>query len=413
MERISLLEKLGLSGPWLALATIGCLGFIIWITMGVSAKTKIGRKLFPIQQMMVACMLLSNLYILPGPKYSVYSSINTVGLPISLALLLFSCNIRALAKMLGKKPFIIMVAGSLASFVVGLTVTFLCGKSAGIEGTKGLVGVIATTIGGTENYYAVTSMFNIDPTMQAAVRVITAIGNAMVVALNTTVASSASFRQMIERWTKPTYSSIENIESFKSLEKVHVPATKFNNDSLTFMVMLALIVAALTKWGAGFIPAINLPGGGVITIDSTIVLTTVCLVIAAYGGKLIDIEHIQHVGMMVMNFVLASMFVKIDVTALKSAINLVLPVLLMYFFEWAVMTFVFAKIMRVDSLTTAISSMANVGGTGSAPVIPVVAEQPDLVPVAVAMASICGGVANYGGWIAGEILLGTIWGVTF
>ena len=64
---------------------------------------------------------------------------------------------------------------------------------------------------------------------------------------------------------------------------------------------------------------------------------------------------------------------------------------------------VMAKIFKLDMFTSAVASLANIGGTASAPVL-AAAYSGSLVPVAILMALMGYIVGTFGGLITGNIM---------
>ncbi len=407
MFETSLIQMIGLNDLWTQVLVLGLMCVILAGIHYVTPKFKVTRSLGPQVPTFFIALALSNLRIFPAPDYALYNNIYNVGLPVALALLLLSIDIRAMVKSLKPRVFVVMVCACFATFFGALVAGIVFRPD--VLGVKTLASCAGAAIGGTENMLATAAALEIDHDLIGAITAINMLVYTVSCMILFGVAGSDAMLGRLNSWIKP-------LQDPKALAaEVHSHAKNkeyFPINTKTTLMMVASVMGciAVSQFVAKFIKPIPLPGGGEITISWYLILTTVCLVVGTFTpvGKF---ELIEHAAMPLLFLSVMAIFLKADLLASLEMINLFPVVLTMYMLH-KVFVIISAKILRVDALTSVTASMAAIGGGASAPMIPTVAGVPEMIPLSIIFATIGYAFANYLAWADGQILLKLLHGIT-
>ena len=409
MDKISLIERLGMSASVQTVAVLGIMFLMIYFVLTNIHKIPVVRKIGAPIVLVFLGIVLTNCGILPDPSYPLYSTINNIGMPIALSMLLMSIDLRAMKRIMGAKPFLIMVLGAVATSVGGIIVGLIWGAigNPSIEQLKGVAMMVGAGIGGTENFIAVGQSLEATTDSLAGFSIPMVIGCQAVVAMNFVIAGNVAYQKKFNGFIKPSYNIVERINELGEDKTVKKPFDG-NNSMLAFA--LACITTGVAFWLGGIIPPIPLPGGGILTIPSLLILTTICLLIGTFTS-LGKIDKMQDLGGAALYLVVFALFMTMDMSTFVDNIVMIVPFFLLCLFHWIIIILL-AKIFKVDIVTTIIASTANVGGNVSAPICASLTGYKELLPVAVMMAAVGTALGNYGGFFVGQVLLKAIFGVT-
>ena len=407
--KISLIEKISPNSGMTAVLTIGVMLLIIYIIFVYGPKWKIIKIIGPPVPLVGIAILCSNCGITPAPGYAVYNSIYSTLMPVALAMLLLSVNFKTLKKTLGSKPFLIMAIGGVATMVGGLIIGLIFRPD--IVDCKGYAAQVAAGIGGTENFLGVAQALQLEQEYSGGFSIAMVLSVSLITTVNYCICGNRTLAGKFNRWIKPDFDVVENLEDMERRSGEHVYDHKWSSTNLALGLILACFCVGICYTLGKHIPKIPLPGGGVITIESILVMTTVCLLIGSLFPKLTNIEGMAEVGQVCLWLVLVSLYMKMEFSDLNSVLYILLPFCLIFIIHW-IITVVAAKLMKIDIITTLIASTACVGGGNSAPICAMMTGHGQLVPMAVTMAALGYAMANYGGWMVGQILLKLLHGIT-
>lgn len=396
---------IGLGPVWTPILVLGLMCFILAGIHIFTPKYKFTRSLGPQVPTFFIALALSNLHIFPAPTYTLYSDVYNIVLPVALAMLLLSIDIRTLFKCLKPKIFLIMVCACFATFFAAIIAGLILRPD--VDGVKTLASCAASAIGGTENLLATAAALGVKENLVGAITALNMLVYTISCMILFGTAGSEVLLNKLDKWIKPTQDPRAIAAEVHANKKEFYESTSINILVMGGVVMGCIAVSQLT---AKFIKPISLPGGGLITISWYLFLTTVCLLIGTYThiGK---IKLLSQVAMPLLFLSVMAVFLRADLVASFAMIQYFPVILVMYMLHKVILIFC-AKALRVDALTTVTASMAAIGGAASAPMIPTVAGVPELIPVSIIFATMGYAFANYLGWIDGEVLLKLLHGFT-
>lgn len=409
MDNISIIERIAPNPEIAAVLTVGLMFLLIYVTFVHGPKWKLIKIMGPPVPLVGAAIFLSNTGIAPAPGYEVYNSIYSTLMPVALALLLLSVNFRTLKKSMGSKPFLIMAIGGFATMLGGLIIGFVFKPN--IIDCKGYAAQVAAGIGGTENFLAVAQALQLGEEFSGGFSIAMVLSVSLITTINYCICGNKTLSKKFNAWIKPTFDVVENLEEMEMRAKEHIYDHKWSSTSVALAIILSCSCVGFSYSIGKYIPRIPLPGGGIITIESILVMTTVCLLIGAIFPKLTNIEGMAEIGQVCLWLVLVALYMRMDFSDLKNVLYILLPYCLIYILHWIIII-IAAKFMKIDIITTLIASTANIGGGNSAPICAMMTGHGQLVPMAVTMAALGYAMANYGGWLVGQILLKTLHGIT-
>lgn len=404
---MSLVEMLGLGPDWTPVFTMGLMCFILVLVHTYTPKLKLLRITGPQVPTFIIALLLTNFRILPPPDYHLYSFINNIFLPISLGLILLAIDIRAVAKSLGFRPFVLMFSGSIGVFLGGIISGLIFRPSP--DFIKGIAIAAGNAMGGTENSLATAIALKTEEAFTGAMIAVIMIPYTMSAIINFGIAGSLPIRRKLDSWIKPLKTPEDVAKEVRDYES-NVEYFEWGPIAIQGALAATLITVGISRLIGNHIPPIRLPGGGLITISWILVLTTVALIIGTYT-RVKRIPQMRTIGMSLLWLAVMAIFAKTDLAKAATVLSIVPALVLMYLIHH-VFIFLCAKFLRIDSLTAVTASMANIGGAASAPMVPVIGNIPELVPLSILMATIGYALANYLAWSQGQILLKIIHGVT-
>jgi len=211
------------------------------------------------------------------------------------------------------------------------------------------------------------------------------------------------FVDKFNSFVKPVYSASKIAEEFRVKaaeeelggQKTAKKVTERELMLLTAFGFLVLMFSILLEVWAG-------PKGikiGGVPIHPVILTTTFAILAATLIPGVRNLPLAHGVGMWLL-YVIVTVYIS-DVTNLYKMAGQALWVFILFGAYWLILAVhlgvitLAAKLLKVDWATVAVASIANVGGAVTAPICANVYKVPELVPVAVIMASLGYAVANY------------------
>ncbi|SHI68928.1 DUF819 family protein [Lutispora thermophila] len=362
------------------------------------AKSKAVQKFFsfvpPIVLVYLIGMILCtiNFWDLDATK-AAYSNLKNNILYAMIFLMLLRCDIRQMIK-LGPKMIIGFFTGSL-TVMIGFIVTFIVMKGVlGPESWKALGALCGSWIGGSGNMATLQEIFNVGEVEYAYALVVDSIDYSIWVMF---LLWSISFAPKFNKWTKADTSRLDQVS--RSLEADMAE----NKQEITFTTMMVLIGSSLLVSAVGQNVGTWLNSNfGFLDKATWVVLfiTAVGLILAATPfGKLAGAAELSNVFLYGVVALLASRanFMELnDAPAWIAAGFMILAI-------HGILFLIFAKFLKLDMFTCGVSSLANIGGVASAPIL-AGTYSGSLVPVGVLMALFGTVSGTYLGMITGYIM---------
>lgn len=322
-----------------------------------------------------------------------YSALKNNILFAMIFLMLLRCDIRKILK-LGPK----MLGGFFAASIsigIGFIVTYAIMKGAlGADAWKALGALCGSWMGGSGNMIAVQAAFNIGEADMAYALVVDSIDYSIWVMF---LLWAINFAPKFNKWVKADTRALDEV--CKRLEE----DVQTNNEPITFtniifLLGLSLLVSAV---GQNFGAAVS----GVATfLDKstwTVLFITVSGLVGAVTpiGKMSGSAELSNVMLYSVVSLLASRASFLELSDAPVWILAGFMILAIH----GIILFVLAKIFHLDMFTCGVASLANIGGSASAPIL-AGAYSGALVPVGVLMALMGYVVGTGGGILVGNIM---------
>lgn len=377
---------------------IAVLVFLAAVLVGAEKLTK--WKFFKFVPPVVLLYLLTMLLCTVGAwdmeaTKGAYSALKNNILYAMLCLMLLRCDIRKVLK-LGPRMLGGFFAASI-SISIGFIATYaIMNGMLGSEAWKALGALCGSWMGGSGNMVAVQQALHISEADMAYALVIDSIDYSLWVMF---LLWAISFAQQFNKWTKASTATLDEVCA--RLEKEMQEEDKHMNfPGLLFLIGGSLLVSALSQnaGNAIFEWTKTLIGGNTPWIDSatwTVLVVTIIALVAAVTpiGKIAGAAELSNVMLYIVIALLASRASLLELTDAPVWIISGFMILAIH----GIILVVIAKIFKLDMFTCGVASLANIGGTASAPVL-AASYSGALVPVGVLMA-LMGYIIGTGGGI--------------
>ena len=322
-----------------------------------------------------------------------YSALKNNLLYAMIFLMLLRCDIRKIIK-LGPKMLGGFFAASV-SIAIGFIATYAIMHSAlGAEAWKALGALCGSWMGGSGNMIAVQAAFDIGEADMAYALVVDSIDYSIwVMFLRWAINLAPKFN----KWAKADTSVLDEVS--RKLEEdakgIDGPITFVN---LIFLLGLGLVMSA---FGQNIGAAIN---GVAPFLDkatwTVLFITTAGLICAVTPiGKMAGASELSNVLLYSVVALLASRASFLELTDAPVWIIAGFMILAIH----GIIMVILAKIFKLDMFTCGVASLANIGGSASAPIL-AGAYSGALVPVGVLMALMGYVIGTFGGIIVGNIM---------
>lgn len=358
------------------------------------SKGKFFQIVPPVVLMYLTCMVFCTIKVWDlAATSSTYSGLKNNILYTMIFLMMIRCDVRKIVA-LGPK----MIGGFLAaslSIGIGFVITYALFRSAlGSEAWKALAALCGSWMGGSANMLAIQSALDIGEGDMAYALVIDSINYSIwVMFLLWVVNFAAKFNVWTKADTKVLDEVCARLEKEQSGEKAPI-----TGESLFTLFGLALLASALSQHAGTFLNA-NLSFLDKATW-TVLVITVVGLGCAMTSiGKLAGAAELSNITLYMVIGLLAS---RANLAELSDAPIWIAAGFVILAIHAAIMV-VLAKIFKLDMFTCGVASLANIGGTASAPILAGSYNQA-LVPVGVLMALIGYVVGTGGGLIVANLM---------
>ncbi len=340
--------------------------------------------------MMALCTLKA--WDLPATS-AAYSSLKNPLLYAMLFIMLLRCDMRKIARLGGK-----MLTGffaAAASILVGFLAAFAIMRGVlGEDAWKPLGALCGSWMGGGGNMLAIQAALDISESEMAYALVMDSICGTLYIMF---ALWAIGFAGKFNRWTRADTRAIDSVgEALKAESAADRRPLTWQNIAL--LLGSGLLASALCmKLGdliAEYAPFFD-------RATWTVLAVTVLGIILAMTpfGKLRGTEEISNVLLYVVIALIAS---RADLSAVGNAPAWLLTGFIILAVHVGIMLLL-AKLLRLDIFTCAVASLANIGGTATAPVL-AGAYSSALVPVGIIMALLGYVVGTGGGLLTAQLM---------
>lgn len=355
---------------------------------------KVFQFLPPIAMIYLGLMLLCTAHVWDlKSTAATYSSVKNPILYAMLFLMLLRCDLKKIVK-LGPKMLIGFFAATI-SIGLGFVVSFAVFKDGlGPDAWKSLGALCGSWMGGGGNMMAIEAALDITEESMAYALVLDTVCASIYVMF---LLWAIGFADQFNRWTKADVRTIQEVGEALEAE------VRANQKPLLWQNILVLL-------GAGFVVSALSSKAGVL-INSVLPFfdkaTWTVLVVSVAGillaltpfGKLKGTEEVSNVMLYIIVALIAS---RADLRALGNA-HVWLAAGFLILIIHVVILVILAKVLKLDLFTCAVASLANIGGTATAPVL-AGAYSSALVPVGILMALLGYIVGTGGGLIVARLM---------
>lgn len=322
-----------------------------------------------------------------------YTALKNNILYAMLMLMLLRCDIRKILK-LGPR----MLGGFFAASVsigIGFIATYaIMHTQLGADAWKALGALCGSWMGGSGNMVAVQAALKIGEADMAYALVIDSIDYSIWVMF---LLWAINFAPQFNKWTKASTATLDEV--CKRLEDEQLSAdTHITFPGMLFLIGGALLVSALSQ-NAG--AAIESVAPWLDKATWTVLVVTVIGLVAAVTpiGKIAGAAELSNVMLYIVIALLASRANLMELTDAPMWILSGFMILAIH----GIILLLLAKLFKLDLFTCGVASLANIGGTASAPII-AASYSPALVPVGVLMALLGYVIGTGGGLLVANIM---------
>lgn len=322
-----------------------------------------------------------------------YNALKNPILYAMLFIMLLRCDLKKIMR-LGPKMLIGFFAATL-SIGLGFVVSYaIMSKALGPDAWQALGALCGSWMGGGGNMLAIQAALGVPESMMAYALVMDSICATLYVMFLLWI---INFSEKFNKWTKADTQLIDSVG--KALEE----EAKANTKPLVWQNIMLLIGAGLIVSASS--QAVGAMINGVLPFFDkatwTVLVVTVlglCFALTPFG-KLRGTEEVSNVMLYIVVALIAS---RADLSAMGNAPAWLLSGLIILFIHVVIMV-VLCKLLRIDIFTASVASLANIGGTATAPVLAGTYSSA-LVPVGIIMALLGYVVGTGGGLIVAHLM---------
>lgn len=322
-----------------------------------------------------------------------YSNMKNPILYAMLFLMLLRCDLKKIIK-LGPKMLIGFFSATL-SIALGFVISHaIFSSSLGENSWKSLGALCGSWMGGGGNMLAIQAALNVNEGDMAYALVMDSICATLYVMF---LLWAINFSDKFNSWTKADTKLIDEVG--RSLEEEARANTKpLTWQNIAILIGAGLIASALCmELGAAINSVVPFLDKATWTV---LLITAVAIVLALTPfGKLKGTEEMSNV---LLYFVIALIASRADLSAMGNAHIWLLSGFVILVIHIVIML-ILAKLLKLDIFTCAVASLANIGGTATAPVLAGTYSSA-LVPVGIIMALLGYVVGTGGGLIVAKLM---------
>ena len=327
-----------------------------------------------------------------------YSVLKNNLLYAMIFVMLLRCDFRKLAK-LGGRMLAIFLACSFTLFI-GFVVGYPIFKnSLGTDVWGAVAALYASWVGGSANMAAMQAALPVDAGAYSCALALDTVCYSVWIALLLLVVRYSS------KWDKVTVADTSKLQEIADIATKEVEKEKKNASAAdwVFLIGLSLMVSAISQMVGAYFQSI-FSSVGLTMFDkgtmSTVFVTLLGLVCALTPlGKLPAVEELSTVYLYAVVSLLASTASVVDLFKAPMWIIYGLFILVVHI----VLMFLFSKIFHWDLCMVSTASLANIGGSASAPIV-ASAYNPSYAGIGVLMGVLGAAIGNFCGIGIGQIL---------
>lgn len=361
-------------------------------------KGKVAQKIFkfapPIVLIYLGLMVLCTLKLWDlDATADAYSALKNPLLYAMLFIMLLRCDLKKIIK-LGPKMLIGFFSATV-SIGLGFVVAYAIMHNFLGEGAwKSLGALCGSWMGGGGNMLAIQAALNVDEASMAYALVMDSICATLYVMF---LLWAIGFSHKFNKWTKADTRVIDDVgKSLEAEAKANTKPLVWQN--IAILIGSGLLVSALSQEAGklinGYLPFFD-------KATWTVLIVTLLGIILAMTpfGKIKGTEEISNVLLYVVIALIAS---RADLSAMGNAPVWLLTGLIILVIHVGIMI-ILAKVLKLDIFTSAVASLANIGGTATAPVLAGTYSSA-LVPVGIIMALLGYVVGTGGGLLVANLM---------
>lgn len=338
--------------------------------------------------MMTLCTV--GLWNLPETA-AAYSAVKNPILYAMVFLMLLRCDLRKIAKLGGR--MLIGFFSAAGTIIIGFIASYsIFGNTLGENSWKLMGALCGSWMGGGGNMLAVQAALDVSESDMAYALVMDSVCATLYIMF---LLWAIGFKDKFNKWTRADADALEHVSKTLDAQQNEKPLT-FQN--ILFLLGLGLGVSALSSYFGEKI-SLLLPLFDASTW--TVFVVTAIGIAAALTplGKLRGTEELSNVMLYITIALIAS---RANLSAVAQAHLWLLAGITVLIIHAALML-ALAKIFHLDIFTCCVSSLANIGGTATAPILAGTYNSA-LVPVGVVMALLGYIVGTGGGIFAAKIM---------
>lgn len=386
-----------ISNGFMYLATIIFISSVL-IVLPKIFKGKVSQKFFqfvpPVVLIYLGLMLFCTLKLWDlNSTAETYTALKNPLLYAMLFLMLLRCDLRKIIK-LGPKMLIGFFSATIS---IGLGFFIAYAVMHGILGEgawKSLGALCGSWMGGGGNMLAIQSALNVDEASMAYALVMDSICAPIYVMF---LLWAIGFSKKFNKWAKADTKVIDSVgESLRLEAEANKKHLTFQNISI--LIGSALLISAVSAIMGEFING-YLPFFDKATWTVLIVTAAGILLALTPFGKLSGTEELSNTMLYIVIALIAS---RADLSSIGNAPMWLITGLIILVFHVTIMI-ILAKLLHMDIFTCAVASLANIGGTATAPVLAGTYSSA-LVPVGIIMALLGYVVGTGGGLIVAQLM---------
>lgn len=368
------------------------------INLPVIFKGKVAKNIFkfapPVVLIYLGMMFLCTVRIWDlEATTEAYSALKNPILYAMLFIMLLRCDLRKILK-LGPKMLIGFFSATV-SIGLGFVISYaIMHNLLGDGAWKALGALCGSWMGGGGNMLAIQSALNVDESKMAYALVMDSICATIYVMFLLWV---IGFSKKFNRWTKADTKVIDSVGATLEAEaKANTKPVTFQN--IIILVGSGLIVSAFSQILGeiiyGYVPFFD-------KATWTVLIVTFAGIILAMTpfGKIKGTEEISNVLLYIVIALIAS---RADLGSMGNAPAWLLTGFMILLIHITIMI-ILAKVLHLDIFTCAVASLANIGGTATAPVLAGTYSSA-LVPVGIIMALLGYVIGTGGGLIVANLM---------
>lgn len=314
-------------------------------------------------------------------------------------LMLLRCDMKKIIK-LGPKMIIGFISSTI-SIGVGFILSYIIFKNRLPDGSWKIFSTLAGTwMGGTGNMIALQKIFNVPDHSMGYVLITDSINYSLWVMI---LLWAVAFAPRFNKWTKANTLQLEQVS--KNLNSIdNTSKNKENNiDKVEFYHIILLL--ALSFGASAFAQYISklLPSTYIFTESawSTIIVTLLGICVAS--TRISKIPGSTIISSVFLYVIVALIGSRANVRELGKAPIFILAGAIIIGIH-AIIMIIVAKLLKLDLFTCGVSSLSNIGGVASAPIL-ASAYNDSLIPVGILMSLLGYVIGTGGGIIVGNILM--------